>query len=432
LASLTVVSGALPPGLTIGGGEQIIGVPSAAGDYSFSIVAFDSFNCPSAATPYTLHIASSSCTLALPASLPDATAGQPYTTTIVATGANGAVTYVGTNVASDGTLSFTPSSAGIASIDVSAADAAGCQAEMHYDLGVAPVACTTVDVTIRSDECHRQGCVAGTCVFVQLPDNTLVSNDVGGDCAQTVCSSGTPTVVLDTAESCGPDTTCVAIGQCSGQLGAACSGAPAGFCDSGNCVDGVCCDSACNGSCQACSASGTCGAVTGREDPDTCSWPHECSAGGTCGLYPGQPCGTPSDCARGTCVTAYADGDNDGYAINGAPSAGTRCIDDSTQYGNNYYADRQGDCCDSDQHVNPAAGSSNVPSSCGGPWQWDLNCNGVIESDYQVCNTSSCSGSGWCFATSVPPCTQTADGYYQYSDCSLSTIYPNGVWSDCK
>jgi hypothetical protein len=59
--SLSVVSGSLPPGLTLSGGV-LSGPPSATGTFCFGVVATDSGKCSSAPKDYTVVIAEPTCT----------------------------------------------------------------------------------------------------------------------------------------------------------------------------------------------------------------------------------------------------------------------------------------------------------------------------------------------------------------------------------
>jgi hypothetical protein len=94
-------------------------------------------------------------------------------------------------------------------------------------------------------------------------------------------------------------------------------------CDTGHCVDRVCCESVC-GTCQRCdqvaslqpgppqpgpvATPGVCSAVTGAQDPDSCTGDMTCDAEGQCKGGPGTVCASPADCASGSCIQGCCDG----------------------------------------------------------------------------------------------------------------------------
>jgi alpha-tubulin suppressor-like RCC1 family protein len=85
-------------------------------------------------------------------------------------------------------------------------------------------------------------------------------------------------------------------------LGEACS--PTDHCASGTCADGVCCDKACTGTCEACDATGHCGAVKGKPKHGTCDGDATGPCAGSCDgmntaacAYPTVACGAPASCA---------------------------------------------------------------------------------------------------------------------------------------
>ncbi len=76
----------------------------------------------------------------------------------------------------------------------------------------------------------------------------------------------------------------------------------AGECETSYCRDGVCCSEPCTGSCQRCDATGECVAVTGADDPDTCTGDASCDALGACKPALGAACQDDGGCASGHCV----------------------------------------------------------------------------------------------------------------------------------
>jgi uncharacterized repeat protein (TIGR01451 family) len=141
------VSPGLPDGLTLSPDGVLSGMPHAAGGFSFTVTATDSFGCAASRT-YTLGVCSP-LTFALPA-LPPATVGTPYATNLSAFG--GTAPYVftvtdgalppGLGLSSAGLLAGTPTQAGSFSFTVTTTDANGCTGSATYVL--APCAALTI------------------------------------------------------------------------------------------------------------------------------------------------------------------------------------------------------------------------------------------------------------------------------------------------
>lgn len=132
----TLVSGSLPPGLTLSGEGVVSGVPEAAGSFAFVVMVTDRLDC-SRIRPYTVGICS-----ALSVSPPEDTT---LTACLLATRefkvTGGTPPYVFRSdgplppgmmlpetPSEDGVLSGTPKTAGVYSFPVTATDAAGCTA----------------------------------------------------------------------------------------------------------------------------------------------------------------------------------------------------------------------------------------------------------------------------------------------------------------
>jgi hypothetical protein len=143
--------------------------------------------------------------------------------------------------------------------------------------------------------------------------------DAAGGCVDNTTTPCTPYICGATAckTSCALDADCVGTHYCSNNVctlkiaqGGVC--ATNNQCGTGFCTDGFCCNSACGATCQACSnaktggTNGSCGNVTGGQDPD-----NECAAiacqtgacsgtGATCGFSSsGTLCGSAQGCAAG-------------------------------------------------------------------------------------------------------------------------------------
>ena len=138
-----------------------------------------------------------------------------------------------------------------------------------------------------------------------------------------------------------------------------------GQCVSGNCSSSTCCAAGltgCGGACVSLSTSNTnCGSC-GR----SCATGSTC-AGGSCYLNDGQSCTTGSQCLTGTCSTFYVDGDHDTYGTNAFIQQCGTTIPTG-------YANRSGDCCDSDPNAKPGQSNTySTPDACG---SYDYNCDG--------------------------------------------------------
>jgi hypothetical protein len=124
---------------------------------------------------------------------------------------------------------------------------------------------------------------------------------------------------------------------------------------------------------------GACG-VACPSGTQTCTASH-------CRLLDGQACTTDGACTSGVCSPFYVDADRDTYGTNAivklcgvGPPAG--------------YATRNGDCCDSNAAINPAATFQPTIGSCDGVTTWDYDCSGHVETNPQTC--SSCTAAPAC------------------------------------
>ncbi|HEY8051238.1 MAG TPA: putative Ig domain-containing protein [Steroidobacteraceae bacterium] len=128
-------SGALPPGLSLNAAGQLLGTPSTAGTYSFTVTAADSSSPPhDATTTVSVQISDSMMVISTAPQPPSGTATYPYagyTFTVASGGSspfNWAVTAgtvpPGLTLGSDGSLSGSPTSAGSYSFTVTVTDSA--------------------------------------------------------------------------------------------------------------------------------------------------------------------------------------------------------------------------------------------------------------------------------------------------------------------
>ncbi|HTJ13201.1 MAG TPA: putative Ig domain-containing protein [Dinghuibacter sp.] len=128
-----VTSGSLPAGLTLASDGTLSGTPTAGGSFNFTITATDASTGSGPYTgsqSYTLTVNAASIVVA-PATLPAATVGVAYSQSISATGGTSPYTYAvtsgslpaGLTLASDGTLSGTPTAGGSFTFTITATDA---------------------------------------------------------------------------------------------------------------------------------------------------------------------------------------------------------------------------------------------------------------------------------------------------------------------
>ena len=128
-----VTAGSLPFGITLSSGGTLSGTPMSGGTYTFTITATDSTTGVGApftgSRAYTLTIAAPTIALT-PTTLTGATAGVAYSQAISASGGTAPYTYAvtsgvlpaGLTLASNGTLSGTPSAGGIFNFTATATD----------------------------------------------------------------------------------------------------------------------------------------------------------------------------------------------------------------------------------------------------------------------------------------------------------------------
>jgi hypothetical protein len=151
--TFTVISGALPPGLTLSSGGALSGTPTTVGSFSFTVRATDSAGCLGD-QPYTIVINAAACpTITLsPSTLPAATAGVAYSQTITASGGTAPYTFSlasgalppGLTLSSSGVLSGTPTTVGSFTFTVTATDALSCGGSRTYTVAVN---CPTITIS---------------------------------------------------------------------------------------------------------------------------------------------------------------------------------------------------------------------------------------------------------------------------------------------
>jgi hypothetical protein len=152
----TLATGALPAGLTLSTAGVIGGTPSAVGTSTFTVQAADSGS-PQQVVTQSLSITIVLSTLAIATtSLPQATVGSPYSTTLTSSGGNPPVTWslaagsgalpAGLSLSTAGVISGTPTgTAGTSPIVVQATDAT--PASVTQSLSITVVALTPLSIT---------------------------------------------------------------------------------------------------------------------------------------------------------------------------------------------------------------------------------------------------------------------------------------------
>lgn len=129
--SFAVTGGALPAGLTLASDGTLSGTPTAGGPFAFTVTATDQGGFTGSKV-FTLGIAPPTIDIA-PATIPNAVEGTPYSQSLSASGGTGSYTFAvtsgalpgGLTLASNGTLSGTPTATGLFVFSVTATDSSG-------------------------------------------------------------------------------------------------------------------------------------------------------------------------------------------------------------------------------------------------------------------------------------------------------------------
>jgi hypothetical protein len=141
-----LTSGSLPTGLGIDAAGNITGTPTGFGTFNFSITATDANGC-FGTRAYDIVIASAGCSaiVVAPTTLPPAVAGSYYSATVSASGGTGPYTFsviagslppgLVLNSAS-GAITGTPSTNGLYSFTIQAADSLNCLGSRAYTTAV--------------------------------------------------------------------------------------------------------------------------------------------------------------------------------------------------------------------------------------------------------------------------------------------------------
>jgi hypothetical protein len=150
-ATFSLNSGSLPAGLTLSSGGVLSGTPTVTGSFPITVKVTDGNGCTGVGATYNLVINCQTITVTNPATT-TGTVSTPFTQTFTQTGANGTATFTtastlpaGLTLATNGTLSGTPTQPGTFPIVVTVTDSNGCTGTgATYTL---IISCQTITVT---------------------------------------------------------------------------------------------------------------------------------------------------------------------------------------------------------------------------------------------------------------------------------------------
>ena len=131
-ATFSLNSGTLPAGLTLSNAGVLSGTPTVTGSFPITVKVTDGNGCTGVSAAYNLVINCQTITVTNPATT-TGTVSTPFTQTFTQTGANGTATFTtastlpaGLTLATNGTLSGTPTQTGTFNIVVTVTDSNGC------------------------------------------------------------------------------------------------------------------------------------------------------------------------------------------------------------------------------------------------------------------------------------------------------------------
>ncbi|MDI6767700.1 MAG: putative Ig domain-containing protein [Bacteroidota bacterium] len=170
--SFDKISGTLPSGVSLSSSGLLLGTPTAAGSFSFTIEATDNYGCKRNQS-YTLIMNCPSITIA-PSSLPNGTVSIPYNQIISASGGVSPYSFSimtgnlppGLILSSSGVLSGTPTSNGMFLFTVTATDVYNCSANFSYSI------------------------IIGNCPTIILSPTTLSNGQLGTAYSQVLSANG--------------------------------------------------------------------------------------------------------------------------------------------------------------------------------------------------------------------------------------------------
>ncbi|HVR40789.1 MAG TPA: putative Ig domain-containing protein, partial [Thermoanaerobaculia bacterium] len=139
--TFAITSGALPPGIALSTAGNINGTPASSGAFAFTVTATDSVTA-TGSRPYTLRICPA--TTIMPTVLPDPVVNSPYSQIISLIGTSDPYTVAvtggalppGLTLASNGTLSGTPTSTGAFNFTVTTTESTTCTTSQPFSFTV--------------------------------------------------------------------------------------------------------------------------------------------------------------------------------------------------------------------------------------------------------------------------------------------------------
>ncbi|MDV2450049.1 putative Ig domain-containing protein [Xanthomonas hortorum] len=193
--SYALSAGALPTGVVLDASTGgLSGTPTLSGTFNFTVTATDSTPSPAvqASQNYSVTIAAATLVLAQP-TLPPAVRGSAYNQVLTASGGIAPYRYsiasgtlpAGLTLASDGTLSGTPTTQGTSSFTIAVADAGNASATQAYSftvsdaapVAVADVAATMTDAAVTvAVTANDTGNIASIAIAIAPTNGTAVVN----------------------------------------------------------------------------------------------------------------------------------------------------------------------------------------------------------------------------------------------------------------
>ncbi|MBB5339847.1 beta strand repeat-containing protein [Tunturiibacter gelidoferens] len=155
----SITGGSLPTGLTLGGSGLISGTPTTSGNFPITVTVQDSSSTPqTTALSLSLSIVAAGSPLSITSStLPAAAATQPYSATLNAAGGTAPYTWspssslpAGLSLASNGSISGTPTTSGTFPFNVTVTDSSSPTQTAHaaVTLSIAPTQLTITSSTL--------------------------------------------------------------------------------------------------------------------------------------------------------------------------------------------------------------------------------------------------------------------------------------------
>ncbi|WP_455430086.1 putative Ig domain-containing protein [Noviluteimonas caseinilytica] len=147
----SVSSGSLPTGVTLSSTGDLIGTPTTAGTYTFTVSVIDA-NGDFGSQTYSVTVAGANALTISPSTLPAGTNGSAYNETLTASGGTAPYSYsvssgslpTGVTLSSTGDLTGTPTTAGTYTFTVSVIDANGDFGSQTYSVTVAGANALTI------------------------------------------------------------------------------------------------------------------------------------------------------------------------------------------------------------------------------------------------------------------------------------------------